>query len=82
MLVPLYVCSVCACLVLSASSSCLGWAAAYGCGIPWTLILFFLNLPFILQVGLALLHVLSDLHVRVIDAEIVYPLLQLNVATD
>ena len=40
------------------------------------------NLPFILHVGVALLHVLSALHVRVVDAEIVYPVLQLNVATD
>ena len=39
-------------------------------------------LPFILQVGVALLHVLSALHVRVVDAVIVYPVLQLNVATD
>ena len=39
-------------------------------------------LPLILQVGVALLQVLSALHVRVVDAEIVYPVLQLNVATD
>ena len=40
------------------------------------------HLPFILQVGVALLHVLSALHVRDVDAEIVYPVLQLNVAID
>ena len=39
-------------------------------------------LPFILQVGVALLQVLSALHVRVVDAKIVNPVLQLNVATD
>ena len=40
------------------------------------------NLPFVLQVVVALLHVLSALHVRVVDAEIVNPRLQLNVAND
>ena len=37
-------CSICACLVLSVSSSswCLGRAAAYDCGIPWTFLLPFL----------------------------------------
>ena len=40
------------------------------------------NLPFILQVGVELFHVLSALHVRVIDVETVNPVLQLNVATD
>ena len=37
----LYVCSICACLVLSVSSSswCLGRAAVYDCGIPWPFLL-------------------------------------------
>ena len=36
-----YVCSICACLVLSVSSSspCLGWAAACDCSTPWTFLL-------------------------------------------
>ena len=36
-----YICSICACLVLSVSSSswCLGRAAVYDCGIPWTFFL-------------------------------------------
>ena len=40
-----YVCSICACLVLSVSSSswCLTWAAVCDCGTPWTFLLpFFL----------------------------------------
>ena len=39
----LYVCSICACLVLSVSSSswCLGWDAACDCGTPWTFLLLF-----------------------------------------
>ena len=39
-----YVCSICACLVLSvsSSSSCLGWAAVCDCGTPWTFPLPFL----------------------------------------
>ena len=37
----LYVCSICACLVLSVSSSswCLGGAAVCDCGTPWTFLL-------------------------------------------
>ena len=35
-----------------------------------------------MQVGVALLHVLLALQVRIIDAEMVYPVLQLKVATD
>ena len=41
-----YVCSICACLVLSVSSSswCLGRAVIYDCGTPWTfLLLFFIS---------------------------------------
>ena len=36
-----YVCSICACLVLSVSTSfwCLGRAAACDCGTPWTFLL-------------------------------------------
>ena len=36
-----YVCSICACLELSVSSSswCLGWAAACDCGTSWTFLL-------------------------------------------
>ena len=36
-----YVCSICACLVLSVSSSslCLGRAAVCNCGTPWTFLL-------------------------------------------
>ena len=39
-----YVCSICACLVLSVSSSswCLGRAAACDCGTPWTFLLPFM----------------------------------------
>ena len=38
-----YVCSICACLVLSVSSSswCLGRAAVCDCGTPWTFLLSF-----------------------------------------
>ena len=41
-----YVCSICACLVLSVFSSswCLGWAAACDCGTPWTFLLHFLKI--------------------------------------
>ena len=37
-----YVCSICACLVLSVSSSswCLGRAAVCDCGTPWTFLFF------------------------------------------
>ena len=35
-----------------------------------------------MQIGVALLHVLSALQVRITDAEMVYPVLQLKVATD
>ena len=40
-----YVCSICACLVLSVSFStcCLGRAAVCDCGIPWTFLLPFLS---------------------------------------
>ena len=40
-LVASYVCSICACLILSVSSStsCLGQAAAYNRGTPWTFLL-------------------------------------------
>ena len=81
----LYVCSVCACLVyvcfLFLFVSVIGCSLWLWHTLDFTLT-FFLNLPFILQVGLTLLHFLSDLHVRVVDAEIVYPVLQLNVAND
>ena len=42
-LVLFYVCSICACLVLSVFSSswCLGRPAVYDCGIPWTFLLSF-----------------------------------------
>ena len=44
-----YVCSICACLVLSVSSSarCLGRAAVCDCGTPWTFILLFLYVSFL-----------------------------------
>ena len=37
---------ICACLVLSVSSSswCLGWAAAYNCGTHWTFLLHFFEI--------------------------------------
>ena len=35
-----------------------------------------------MQLGVALLHVLSALQVRIIGAEMVYPVLQLKVVTD
>ena len=40
-----YVCSICACLVVSVSSSswCLRRAAVCDCGTPWTLLVSFLN---------------------------------------
>ena len=48
--------SICACLVLSVSSSswCLGWAAACDCGIPWTFIL-----PFLFRVEIRNLLILT-----------------------
>ena len=48
-LVLFVLCSICACLVFSVSSSslCLGWAAACDCGTPWTFLL-----PFIPNVAL------------------------------
>ena len=47
-----YVCSICACLILSVSSSswCLGRAAACGCGTPWTFLLPFLHHPYTLLI--------------------------------
>ena len=49
----LYVCSVCACLDLSVSSSSwgLGRAAVYDCGTPWTFLL-----PFFSKGSLSLLY--------------------------
>ena len=51
-LVLSFVCSICACLDLSVSSSswCLGRAAVFDCGTPWSFLLpffffFFLSLP-------------------------------------
>ena len=46
-LVLLYVSSICACLVLSVSSSswCLGRAAVCDCGTPWTCLLPFIPRP-------------------------------------
>ena len=53
-LVLLYVCSICACLVLSVFSSswCLRRAAACDCGTPWTFLLsFFKPLSYFKSVG-------------------------------
>ena len=57
-----YVCSICACLVLS-SSSCLGWATACDCDTPWIFLLpllkgfvsyrFFLNNQFQSQISVS-----------------------------
>ena len=43
-----YVCSICACLVLSVSSSswCRGWAAVCDCGTLWNFLLSFFNYKF------------------------------------
>ena len=52
-LVLSYVCSICACLGFSVSSSswCLGWAAVCDCGTPWTFLLPFLMYKFRQNVG-------------------------------
>ena len=43
LILVLFVRLICACLVLSVSSSstCLGWTAASDCGTPWTFLLHF-----------------------------------------
>ena len=45
LILVLFVCSVCACLVMSVStsSSCLEWAAACDCGTPWIFSYLFLT---------------------------------------
>ena len=51
-----YVCSICACLNLSVSSSswCLGRAAVSDCGTPWTFLLPFI--PYISTYIVTLIH--------------------------
>ena len=48
-----YVCSICACLVLSVSSSswCLGRAAVCDCGTPWTFLLLLFGKAYICAVN-------------------------------
>ena len=56
-LVLLYICSIFACLVLSVSSSslCLGRAAVFNCGSPWTfLFLFSVVLVFVSPLSIAI----------------------------